>query len=37
MSDLVLAELAKLPPDPTLEEELEAFGGDLTDPWAEQE
>ena len=37
VSDSVLAELAKLPPDPTLEEELEAFGGDLTDPWAEQE
>jgi prevent-host-death family protein len=37
VSDSVLTELAKLPPDPTLEEELEGFGGELVDPWGDQE
>jgi prevent-host-death family protein len=34
VNDSVLAELAALPPDPTLEKDLELFGGDLRDPWA---
>ena len=29
-----LAELWKAPPDPTLEKDLEALGGELVDPWA---
>jgi prevent-host-death family protein len=29
-----LAELWKAPPDPTLEKDLEALGGDLIDPWS---
>ena len=37
VNDSVLAELAALPSDPTLEKDLELFGGDLHDPWAEQE
>lgn len=28
-----LADLWRLPPDPTLEKDLEAFGGELRDPW----
>lgn len=34
VKDSVLAELAKLPPDPSLMKDLEAFGGKLRDPWA---
>lgn len=35
VSDAVLAELAALPPDPTLMEEIEELGGeDFHDPWA---
>lgn len=30
-----LAELWRAPTDPTLEKDLEAFGGDLVDPWSE--
>ncbi len=29
-----LADLWAAPPDPTLEEDLEAMGGELKDPWA---
>ncbi len=29
-----LADLWKTPPDPTLEKDLEAMGGDLRDPWS---
>jgi prevent-host-death family protein len=29
-----LAELWEAPADPTLEKDLEALGGELTDPWA---
>lgn len=29
-----LAELAALPPDPTLAEDIRRFGGELRDPWA---
>lgn len=29
-----LADLWATPPDPTLEKDLEALGGELTDPWA---
>jgi prevent-host-death family protein len=29
-----LAELWEAPADPTLVQDLEAFGGELTDPWA---
>ena len=29
-----LAGLWKTPPDPTLDQELQALGGELTDPWA---
>ncbi len=36
VNDSVLAELAALPPDATLEKDLERFDGDLRDPWAEQ-
>lgn len=31
-----LAELAALPPDPVLMEDIEAFGGGLRDPWADR-
>jgi prevent-host-death family protein len=37
VDDSVLVELAKLPPDPTLAEDIEAFGGDMRDPWADLE
>jgi prevent-host-death family protein len=37
VDDSVLGELAKLPPDPTLMEEIEDFGGELRDPWADRE
>ncbi len=30
-----LKDLWALPPDPTLRSELEKFGGDLRDPWAD--
>jgi len=29
-----LADLWTAPPDPTLEEDLQALGGELTDPWS---
>ncbi len=29
-----LAELWSAPPDPTLDSDLQALGGELTDPWA---
>ena len=32
-----LADLAKLPPDPTLMEDIEKFGGGLRDPWAKED
>ncbi len=33
----VLAELAKLPPDPTLMDDIEKFGGeDFYDPWSDR-
>lgn len=32
-----LAGLWAAPADPTLEKDLEAFGGDLVDPWTERE
>lgn len=31
-----LADLWKLPADPTLARDLEAFGGELRDPWADR-
>lgn len=31
-----LADLWKLPPDPTLMQDLETFGGELRDPWADR-
>lgn len=37
VNDSVLAELAALPPDPALAEDIEKFGGDLRDPWAADE
>jgi prevent-host-death family protein len=30
-----LADIWKLPPDPTLMDDLEQLGGDLRDPWSE--
>jgi len=30
-----LGDLWALPPDPTLERDLEGFGGELRDPWAD--
>jgi prevent-host-death family protein len=33
----VLEELGKLPTDPTWEQDLERFGFELRDPWAESE
>lgn len=32
-----LADLWKLPVDPTFERDLEEFGGELRDPWADEE
>ena len=29
-----LAELFRMPPDPTLEKDLELLGGEMVDPWA---
>jgi prevent-host-death family protein len=37
VDDAVLAELAALPPDPTFMEDIEAFEGELVDPWADRE
>jgi prevent-host-death family protein len=34
VSSAALADLWATPPDPTLEEDLGVFGGQLTDPWA---
>jgi prevent-host-death family protein len=34
VSSAALADLWATPPDPTLKEDLEMFGGQLTDPWA---
>ena len=34
VSSAALADLWATPPDPTLAEDLEMFGGQLTDPWA---
>jgi prevent-host-death family protein len=33
VSSAALADLWATPPDPTLEEDLRALGGQLTDPW----
>jgi prevent-host-death family protein len=33
VSSAALADLWATPPDPTLDEDLEVFGGQLTDPW----
>jgi prevent-host-death family protein len=38
VGDSVLAELAKLPPDPTVMDDIESRAvGELVDPWAERE
>ena len=34
VDDAILAELAELPADSTLLEDIERFGGELRDPWA---
>ncbi|HTA05974.1 MAG TPA: type II toxin-antitoxin system prevent-host-death family antitoxin, partial [Solirubrobacteraceae bacterium] len=34
VSSAQLADLWSTPPDPTLGDDLEALGGELTDPWA---
>lgn len=37
VNDAVLGELAKLPPDPTFMEDIEALEGEMVDPWADRE